>query len=291
MKYPAVAWKTAVVTGASSGIGQATARLLKSRGWAVVGTSRSEAGVAALAAEGIAAVRMDLSDGTSVERAAARMLELAEGRLGAVVDNAGYGQPGALMDVSREALRAQMETNVLGTVDLTNRLIPALRSAGAGRIVVLSSIVGRVVVPLLGAYAASKYALEAAGDAWRMELARFGISVSLVEPGPIATGFRRRCVSEAHGGGLEMEKTPYAALYGKELSQPERTYSRPTDVFRLGPEAVAEKIWHALTSRRPKARYPVTGAARLGIVAKALLPTRVADWVMASKVIGRSLDA
>ena len=291
MRYPPVVHRTALVTGASSGIGQATARLLRDRGWSVYATSRSAESLAALAADGFETVALDLADEASVAAAAAQVLERTGGKLGAIVDNAGYGQPGALMDLSRSALRAQFETNVLGTIDLTNRLLPALRENGAGRVVVLSSIVGRLVMPLLGAYAASKYALEAAGDAWRLELAPFGISVSLVEPGPIATNFRRRCVSEASSGGLEWDKTPFAALYQKELTQPERTYTRPTDVFRLQPSAVAEKIWHALTSRRPKPRYPVTTAAHLGIWAKALLPTRMVDRILASKIIGRSLKA
>lgn len=291
MRYPPVVHRTALVTGASSGIGQATARLLRDRGWSVFATSRSAESLAALAADGFEAVPLDLADEASVAAAAAQVLAKTGGKLGAIVDNAGYGQPGALMDLSRAALRAQFETNVLGTIDLTNRLVPALRENGAGRVVVLSSIVGRLVMPLLGAYAASKYALEAAGDAWRLELAPFGISVSLIEPGPIATNFRRRCVSEASSGGLEWDKTPFSALYQKELTQPERTYTRPTDVFRLQPSAVGEKIWHALTSRRPKPRYPVTTAAHLGVWAKALLPTRLVDRILSSKIIGRSLKA
>ena len=291
MRYPPVVHRTALVTGASSGIGQATARLLRDRGWSVYATSRSPESLAALASDGFEAVPLDLADEASVAAAAAQVLAKTGGKLGAIVDNAGYGQPGALMALSRAALRAQFETNVLGTIDLTNRLLPTLRENGAGRVVVLSSIVGRLVMPLLGAYAASKYALEAAGDAWRLELAPFGISVSLIEPGPIATNFRRRCVSEASSGGLEWDKTPFSALYQKELTQPERTYTRPTDVFRLPPSAVAEKVWHALTSRRPKPRYPVTTAAHLGVLAKALLPTRLVDRILSSKIIGRSLKA
>ena len=285
MKYPAVE-KTAVVTGATGGIGGATARLLRERGWRVWATSRTEEGAARLRGDGFEAGVLDLSDEASCAAAAASVLSWCGGRLGAVVDNAGYGQPGAVEDLSRAALRKQFETNVLGTVDFTNRLLPAMRAAGAGRVVVVSSVVGRIVMPILGAYGASKFALEALGDAWRMELRGGGISVSLVEPGPVATGFRRRCVSEA-SDGVEREKTAFAELYAKELTQPERTYTRPTDVFRKGPEAVAAKILHALESRRPKARYPVTGAAWLGDWAARFLPTRLRDRILVSGIIGR----
>lgn len=288
MRYPPVARKAVVVTGASSGIGRATARLLRDRGWLVAPTARKPADLDALRAEGFAPVPLDLASPDSVVAAAAAVPDVLHGPPAAIVDNAGYGQPGAIQDLSRDALRAQFETNVFGTVDFTNRLLPGLRAQGPGRVVVLSSVVGRLVMPILGAYAASKFALEAIGDAWRLELRASRVSVSLVEPGPIATSFRRRCVSEA-ASGLEKTDTPFRDLYLKELSQPDRTYTRPTDVFRRGPEAVAAKIHHALTSSWPRARYPVTGAAWLGVLAARLLPTRLLDAVIASSVIGRPL--
>ena len=196
-RYPAVADKVAVVTGASTGIGRATARLLKSRGWRVFPTARSRTDLDLLRGEGFQPVELDLADSDSVEYAAKEVLELAQGAVGAVVNNAGYGQPGALEDLSRAALRKQFETNVIGTLDFTNRFIPVLRTQKSGRIVLVSSVVGRVAVPFLGAYSASKFALEAIGDGLRMELGPAGISVSLVEPGPIKTCFRKRVVSEA----------------------------------------------------------------------------------------------
>ena len=152
----------------------------------------------------------------------------------------------------------------------------------------VSSVVGRVVIPLMGAYCASKFALEAIGDELRMELGPAGISVSLVEPGPIATNFRKRAVSEA-GRGLETHRSVFTRQYAKELGGPERTYSRPTDIFRKPPEAVAEKIVHALESRHPRARYPVTGAAWFGEFAARFLPARFKDWMLSSKVIGREV--
>lgn len=287
MKYPDVE-RTAVVTGASTGIGRATARMLKARGWRVWPTVRGRTDYELLEGEGFEPVILELTDEDSVAAAAREIL--SRGTLGAVVNNAGYGQPGALEDLSRNAFRKQLETNVTGVVDFTNRLIPALRKEGRGRIVLVSSVVGRVAIPFMGAYCASKYAVEAVGDVWRMELAGGGISVSIVEPGPIASGFRKRAWKEA-GRGVAKEGSVFAAQYGRDWGQAERNFKRPTDVFRKGPEAVAAKIVHALESRRPKARYPVTGAAWLGVWAARWLPTRWLDALMTSKVIGRKGEA
>ncbi len=287
-RYPLVGEKVAVVTGASTGIGRATARLLKARGWRVFPTARSRTDLDLLRGEGFQPVELDLADSDSVEYAAKEVLELSHGIIGAVVNNAGYGQPGALEDLSRAALRKQFETNVIGTLDFTNRFIPTLRAQKSGRIVIVSSVVGRVVIPFLGAYSASKFALEAIGDGLRMELGPVGVSVSLVEPGPIQTCFRKRVVSEA-ARGLEMRNSAFAKQYAKELSEPERTYSRPTDVFRKPPEAVARKIVHALESRHPRARYPVTAPAWLGDFAARFFPSRLKDALLASKVIGKDV--
>jgi len=287
-RYPLVGEKVAVVTGASTGIGRATARLLKARGWRVFPTARSRTDLDLLRGEGFQPVELDLADSDSVEYATKEVLELSHGIIGAVVNNAGYGQPGALEDLSRAALRKQFETNVIGTLDFTNRFIPTLRAQKSGRIVIVSSVVGRVVIPFLGAYSASKFALEAIGDGLRMELGPVGVSVSLVEPGPIQTCFRKRVVSEA-ARGLEMRNSAFAKQYAKELSEPERTYSRPTDVFRKPPEAVARKIVHALESPHPRARYPVTAPAWFGDFAARFFPSRLKDALLASKVIGKEI--
>ena len=288
-RYPVVSDKVAVVTGASTGIGRATARMLKARGWRVFPTARSRTDLDLLRGEGFQPVELDLADPDSVEYAAKEVMELSQGMIGAVVNNAGYGQPGALEDLSRSAVRKQFETNVIGTLDFTNRFIPALRARQCGRIVLVSSVVGRVVVPFLGAYSASKFALEAIGDGLRMELGPAGISVSLVEPGPIKSCFRKRVVSEA-ARGLEMRNSVFAKQSAKELSEPERTYARPTDMFQKPPAAVAKKIVHALESRWPRVRYPVTGVAWFGDFAARFLPARAKDALMASKVIGKEVD-
>lgn len=289
-RYPKIEERVVVVTGASTGIGRATARLLKARGWRVFPTARNRTDLDLLRGEGFQPVELDLSDPDSVEYAASEVLELSHGVLGAVVNNAGYGQPGALEDLTRSAFRKQFEVNVFGTLDFTRRFIPVFRAQKYGRVVLVSSVVGRVVIPLMGAYCASKFAVEAIGDELRMELASGGISVSLIEPGPIKTHFRHRTVSEA-GRGLDMRNSVFSAQYERELMESERTYTRPTDVFRKPPEAVAGKILHALESPRPKARYPVTGAAWLGDWAARFLPARCRDRLLSSKVIGREVAA
>ncbi|HPV46889.1 MAG TPA: SDR family NAD(P)-dependent oxidoreductase, partial [Kiritimatiellia bacterium] len=280
-RYPAVQEKVVVVTGASTGIGRATARLLKSRGWRVLPTARSRTDLDLLRGEGFQPVELDLADSDSVEYAAKEVLELTHGVIGAVVNNAGYGQPGALEDLSRAAMRKQFETNVIGTLDFTNRFIPAMRAQGYGRIVLVSSVVGRVTIPFLGIYSASKFAVEAIGDGLRVELGPAGISVSVVQPGPIKTSFRKRVVSEATRG-LDMRDSVFAATYARELSQPERTYTRPTDRFRRPPEAVAKKIVHALEAARPRVRYPVTAVAWFGDFVARFFPARLKDRILSS---------
>jgi NAD(P)-dependent dehydrogenase (short-subunit alcohol dehydrogenase family) len=287
-RYPLANEKVVVVTGTSTGIGRATARMLKSRGWRVFPTARNRTDLDALKGEGFQPVELDLAEPDSVAHAAREVLELSQGVLGAVVNNAGYGQPGALEDLSREVLRRQFEANVFGTLDFTNRFIPIFRAQKYGRIVLVSSVVGRVVIPLMGAYCASKFAIEALGDELRMELGPAGISVSLVEPGPIATNLRQRVVSEA-ARGLDMRHSVFAQHYERYLGTPERTYTRPTDIFRKPPEAVAEKIVHALESPFPRARYPVTVPAWFGEYVARFFPARFKDWMLSSKVIGREI--
>lgn len=287
-KYPMVENRTAVVTGASTGIGRATARMLQERGWRVIPTARRRADLDSLQSEGFQPVELDLAEPDSVAQAASSILAATQGRIGAVVDNAGYGQPGALEDLSRATVRKQFETNVLGTLDFTNRFIPAFRAQRCGRIVLVTSVLGRIVIPFMGIYCASKHAVEAIGDGLRMELGPAGIAVAIVEPGPIRTNFRRRAVDEA-GQGLDMRNSAFAAQYARELTEPERTYSRPTDVFSKPPEAVARKIVHAMESRWPRARYRITGAAWLGEFAARFLSARAKDRLLVAKVVGKKI--
>lgn len=279
MKYPPVPEKTVLVTGCSSGIGAATANVLRDAGWTVFPTARKQADLNRLEADGFHPVALDTADEVSVARAAETVLQQVEGRLGGVVNNAGFGQGGAVEDLSREALRYQFEVNLIGMQDLTNRLIPAFRRQGAGRIVNVGSIVGKISLPFFGAYSASKFAMEGLSDAMRVELQPTGISVSVVEPGPIATRFSENAGARADTT-LQDPASPFEDLYRKERERREQPGQDRNARFRLPPEAVAEKIRHALESSRPKTRYPVTFPAHLGVVMKRFLPDRFIDWIM-----------
>lgn len=279
MKYPLVQKRTVLVTGCSTGIGAATALLLKERGWTVFPTARKPEDLENLRRTGFTPIAMDMSDADSVARAAQQVLEACNGALGAVVNNAGYGQSGAVEDVSREHLRHQFEVNVFGLQDLTNRLLPAMRSHGAGRIVHISSVVGQLSIPFLGVYSASKFAVEALADAQRVELRDTGIAVSLVEPGPIITEFRRTCARRANES-LDIEGSHNADLYRVEL---ERRANQPKQISWLNksPHAVALKIAHALESARPRRRYLITLHAHAGFVMSRFAPAALVDALLA----------
>ena len=204
--------RSVLITGCSSGIGLDAARTLAARGWRVLATCRQPADCARLAAEGLESFPLDLADEAGLAAAAAEALDRTGGRIDALVNNGAFAIPGATEDLPRAALRAIFETNLFGQVDLTNRLLPAMRAAGRGRIVMISSILGLVAAPWRGAYVASKFALEGITDALRLELAGSGIAVVLIEPGPIGTPFRRNAIPhfERH---IDWRASPHRAAY------------------------------------------------------------------------------
>jgi len=274
MKFPAISDKNAVVTGCSTGIGLATARLLKQHGWRVAATARKPADVEMLAREGLDAVLLDVANADSVRQAAEHIATLFDGRIGALINNAGFGQMGALEDLDRAMLEYQFAVNVIGLQDITNRFIPLMRKSGAGRIVNVSSVLGRVVLPFMGSYSASKFAVEALSDALRVELYGSGIAVSLVEPGPIATAFRDNAASRAKAT-LDADNVHHHDFYKKEIKRREEQNNKK-EAFSGTSEDVAEKILHAVTSERPKTRYKVTLPAYMGAIMARLAP----DWLI-----------
>lgn len=277
MRLPAAATKTVLVTGCSSGIGAATARVLRDAGWTVYPTARKEEDLAALKADGFDAVRLDLADEASVACAAAEFLEKCGGRPGALVNNAGYCQAGALEDLGRAALRAQFEANVLGPQQLIRAVLPAMKACGAGRIVTVSSVFGRIASPLVGAYCASKYAVEALGDTLRIELSGTGVWASLVEPGAVLSRFRKNA-AEALAANTEAGGD-FEGMYEREVERRRRQVKK-RDFFTRPPEEVAAKIRHALESPRPWRRYRVTPAAWLVEVAVRVLPQALTDVIL-----------
>ena len=258
-----------LVTGCSSGMGRAAARGLRARGYRVLATARREEDLAALEGEGLEALHLELADPASVEALARQVLERAGESLHGIFHNAGYGQPGALEDLSREALRAQLEANLLGAAQLTALLLPTLRRRGAGRLVFNGSILGRVALPYRGAYVVSKHALAALAETLRLELTGTGIHVSLIEPGPVATRFREHALT-AFLREVDPERSPHRETYRGVLAR--LRGEGPPVPGTVPPEAVLGPLLHALESPKPRARYLLTGPARWLALAQRLLP-------------------
>lgn len=269
--------RSVLITGCSSGIGHACAHGLARRGWLVVASARRPADVERLRGEGRLAVRLDLDDPASIASGLGETLGLTGGRLDALFNNGAYGQPGAVEDLSREALRAQLETNLLGWHDLTCRVIPVMRRQGAGRIVQNSSILGLIALPYRGAYVASKFALEGLTDTLRMELRGSGIRVSLIEPGPILSRFRENA-HRAFKAHVDAETSVHREAYRR--AEERLTKEGPAQPFTLPPEAVLSKVIHALESPRPRARYYVTFPTYLLGTLRRVLSTRGLDWLV-----------
>jgi NAD(P)-dependent dehydrogenase (short-subunit alcohol dehydrogenase family) len=280
---------TALVTGASTGIGQATTLRLAGAGWTVLAGVRSDDDGARLAGESAAgrilALILDVTDPEQISAAARRVSRLAgdgssPGRLDALVNNAGVGYGGPLELIDPGDLRKQFDVNVLGQVAVTRALLPALRAA-RGRIVFLSSVGGRVAMAYTAPYGASKHAIEAIGDALRVELATSGVQVALIEPGSVATPIW----DKARETGDRLTVPPELQhVYGHVPAAMDKALA---DTARRGvpPEQVAVTIEQALTARRMRARYVVGRDARAMIIARRLLPDHVFDRV-AKRALG-----
>ena len=270
--------RSVLITGCSSGIGLASARVMKARGWRVFATARKPEDLARLKDEdGFESLYLDYAEPELIAAVADQVLDATGGALTALFNNGAYGQPGAVEDLRPEVLRAQLEANVIGWLDLTRRIIPAMRARHEGRIVFCSSVLGLIAAPYRGAYCASKFAVEALGDTLRMELAGTGIHVSLIEPGPIATRFIEHAL-EAYRRNIDMEGSPHREIYRARLAQMEAGGQK---TFKLPPEAVAAKLVHALEAKRPKARYYVTFPTYAVAILRRLLPTGALDAVAA----------
>ncbi|HKJ10451.1 MAG TPA: SDR family oxidoreductase [Gammaproteobacteria bacterium] len=268
---------TVLITGCSSGIGYAAAHRLKARGYRVFATARKSADVARLNHDGLESLQLDLADSASIHAAVDEILERTGGTVYGVFNNAGYGQPGAVEDLSRDALRDQFETNVFGTHELNTRLIPVMRAQGYGRIIQNSSVLGLIALPYRGAYNASKFALEGLYDTLRLELAGTGIQVSLVEPGPIESRFRANSYA-MYQRTIDAPTSVHRQRYESLIARLNKEGAAAP--FTLPPEAVVKKVIHALESSRPRIRYYVTFPTYLFATLKRVLPWRTLDRVL-----------
>lgn len=265
--------RTILITGCSSGIGFCSAHGMRARGWRVFATARKSCDVDHLAEQGFEAFRLDYADPQSIKACSDKVLTETGGKLDALFNNGAYGQPGAVEDISMAALRTQFETNFFGWHDLTCRILPAMRQTGSGRIVQCSSVLGFIAARFRGAYCATKFALEGLTDALRLELKDTGISVSLIEPGPIESRFVEHALA-AFRRHVDIEGSPHREAYVARLQQME---DGGNTTFKLGPETVLKKLIHAAESKRPKTRYYVTVPTYGAVVLKRLLPTRLLD--------------
>jgi NAD(P)-dependent dehydrogenase (short-subunit alcohol dehydrogenase family) len=267
---------TVLVTGASSGIGEATALHLKELGFDSVAAVRKDEDAERLATSGLRTVKLDVTDVDSISAARA---ELGDGPLGGLVNNAGIAVAAPLEFLPLDQLRNQLEVNLVGQVAVTQAFLPALRAAG-GRIVNVTSIGGRIALPLVGAYNASKFGLEAVSDTLRRELHSQGVDVIVIEPGGVKTPIWKK------GDELAVELVaampPEAGrLYGPLIEALRRETARIAEQTGIEPREVAEAIGRALTAKRPRARYLVGRDAKLRGPTAKLLPDRLMDRLIA----------
>ena len=268
--------RTILITGCSSGIGYACAIGMKQRGWRVFATARKDEDLKRLEAEGLEALYLDYTDAGSVSACAAEVATRTGGRLDALFNNGAYGQPGAVEDLTRAVLEEQFACNVFGWHQLTTACLPLLRANGQGRIVQCSSVLGLVALKWRGAYNASKFAVEALADTMRLELRGTGIFVSLIEPGPITSRFVETSLKH-FDKNIDERKSSYKKAYERQRARLGRGGSNR---YKLGPEAVLEKLVHAVESDRPHARYFVTRPTTYMAVARRILPQRLLDYVL-----------
>jgi len=262
-----------LITGCSTGIGRETARHLAAKGHRVFATARRPEAIEDLRAEGCETLACDVTDEASM-KACVDAVEEAAGAVGALVNNAGYSQSGAVETVPLESIRRQFETNVFGLVRMCQLVLPGMRRAGRGRIVNLSSIGGRLTFPGGGAYHGAKHAVEAFSDALRFEVAGFGIQVVVIEPGLITTDFAKAAVGSMSDVSHEGPYGEFNTAVGRETAG---AYEGGLARLGGGPETVARKIERAITARRPRARYSVTPSAKISLGARALMTDRMWD--------------
>lgn len=257
-----------LITGCSSGIGRATAKVFLANGWRVWATARDPSDITGLDRAGCRTAALDVTEDEQVDRVATRLLD-RDGRIDCLVNNAGFGQAGAIEEIPLERFRAQFDVNVFGPLRLIKKLLPQMRRQETGTIVNVSSVLGRLSYPMRGAYAGSKHALEAISDALRREVSGAGVDVVLVEPGTVRTQFDRKM--RERNGSLARE-AEYARL--------RRFLDAVQNGFQwqaIPPERVGAVIYRAAEARSPKARYTIGRDAKLLFLLDRVIPTRLVD--------------
>ncbi|MGH2713134.1 MAG: oxidoreductase [Thermoleophilaceae bacterium] len=266
--------KAVLITGCSTGIGRATAERLARSGMTVYASARRPESIEDLKAAGCRALALDVTDEDSM-RAAVEEVDRTEGAVGALVNNAGYSQNGAVETVELDDVRRQFETNVFGLLRMSQLVLPGMRRQRHGRIVNVSSMGGKLTFPGGGIYHATKHAVEAISDAMRFEVRGFGVDVTVIEPGLIRTSF-----AETSVGSVPQEEGPYAEFNTAVAAATAGAYEGPIGRLGGGPDDVAKVIEKAISARRPRTRYKVTASARVLMAQRSLLPDRAWDAVV-----------
>lgn len=271
----AVTPSTAVlITGCSTGIGRATALRLAKTGRPVYATARRVESIRDLEAAGCRTLPLDVCDEESM-KAAVAAVEKAEGAVGVLVNNAGYGSDGAIEEVPIDEVKKQFDTNVFGLVRMTQLVLPGMRAQKSGRIFNLSSMGGRMTLPGGGIYHATKYAVEALSDALRFEVAGFGIDVVVIEPGIIKTEFGPTAIAKVEAASRP--DSPYAAFHQRLAASIEDAYTGQLAALAAEPDAVAKVIENAIAAKKPDTRYLITAGAHVFVGLRRLLSDRLWD--------------
>lgn len=274
--------RVALITGCSSGIGAASARAFHARGHSVYATARRLESVAALADEGMGTLALDVLDEDSM-RAAVNAVQARHGAVDVLVNNAGYGLQAPVEEADLAEVRRQFETNVFGLVRLTQLVLPAMRGQHFGRVINISSMGGRFTLPGGGFYHATKHAVEALSDALRLEVAPFGVAVSLIEPGPVRTEFGATAVNTIDVPTSPEVEGPYDDFKQRLAVSYAGAYDGRRRNLASSAEAVAAVIVKAADAKRPRARYVVGLLAHAAVTGRRLLPDRVFDAVIRSQ--------
>ncbi|WP_298844370.1 SDR family NAD(P)-dependent oxidoreductase [uncultured Roseobacter sp.] len=270
--------KSILITGCSSGIGYAAAVGLRNDGWRVFASCRQQRDCDRLKAEGFESPRIDYTDTASIRTGLGKVLEATGGTLDALFNNGAHGTPGAVEDLPTDALRAIFEANFFGWHELTRALMPVMRRQGHGRIIQCSSVLGFITLPWRGAYNATKFALEGLTDTMRIEMRDTDIHFVLIEPGPVTSKIRENSIPHFERW-IDWQNAARRDDYEHKLRK--RLYhSSGPDRFELPPEAVVDKLRHALTAPRPRPRYYVTTPTYIMGALRRILPTRALDWVL-----------
>ena len=274
---PSTSLDPVLITGCSSGIGRASADLLVKAGHTVYATARRTETLAELEAAGARVLALDVTSDASMA-AAVEHIEAEHGRVGTLVNNAGYGEYGTIEEADLDRVRRMFETNVFGLARLTQLVLPGMRRAHRGRVINIGSMGGRMTFPVGGYYHATKYAVEAISDALRNEVRRFGIDVVLIEPGMTRTGFEDNVHSSVANGAGTQADSPYAELLASNAANTSGGYSNP--LMATGPESVARVVLKALESEHPRSRYLLTPVAKAMVTARTLGGDRVWDTLV-----------